>query len=121
MFVCSLFFVFVVFVLFFFVCLFLIVLFSSFFFKNGLTIYDLRVTTTDLRPLVKRSIASSLKEREQKIQISKHVPGCVIFTHFRRSFRTSYPYLPKVTRIKSQLDMIFSQFPSVNKLFIFTQ
>jgi hypothetical protein len=40
---------------------------------------------------------------------------------FRRLLGTSYPYLPKVTKIKSRLDMIFSRFPSVNELFIFSQ
>ena len=64
------------------------------------------------------TVPSSLKERKKnKFWISKYV----IFTHFRRSFGTSYPYLPEVTKIKSQLDMIFSRFPSINKLFIFSQ
>jgi hypothetical protein len=56
-------------------------------------------------------------------ELCKLITGnvCVIFTHFRRSFGTSYPYTPKVTKIKDRLDMIFSRFPSVNKYFFSKQ
>jgi hypothetical protein len=45
------------------------------------------------------TVASSLKERKKnKFYISKHVPICVIFTHFRRLLGPSYPYMPKVQK-----------------------